>query len=66
MTEDEKLGAYVYCTQHCRVHDTGWCTVSVGDKIALKATTYEEAKEEAANNPECQPYGGAFDLKRYK
>jgi hypothetical protein len=24
---DEHLGEWVYCSQHMRPHETGWCTV---------------------------------------
>lgn len=49
-TEDERhFGpeAYVYCKSHLRPHTTGWCTVSVGFKVALKAKSYEDACKEA-------------------
>lgn len=46
-TDDTVYGTkYVYCTQHCRVHDTGWCTVAVVDKIPLLSKTAVEAQEE--------------------
>lgn len=46
-TDDKVYGTkFVYCTQHCRVHDTGWCTVPVVDKIALLSETLEEAEKE--------------------
>lgn len=44
--EDKVLGKYVYCIQHCRVHATGWCSVSPLDKIALIADNPEDAKNE--------------------
>lgn len=45
--DDKVYGTkYVYCSQHCRVHDTGWCTVSNLDKIPLLAETPEEAEKE--------------------
>jgi len=34
---------FVYCRQHLRPHSTGWCTVSVSEKIALGVPTTEEA-----------------------
>lgn len=43
---DEGMGAWVYCKQHVRPHETGWCTVDVRDKVALKALTAEEALAE--------------------
>lgn len=36
-------GAWVYCNQHMRAHQTGWCTVSPMDKVGLGATTAKEA-----------------------
>ncbi len=48
-TEDErKFGAdaWIYCSSHLRPHATGWCTVSVEDKIRLDAATYEDAVKE--------------------
>ena len=37
---------FVYCTQHMRVHSTGWCTVSNYDKVFLLSETAEDAKTE--------------------
>lgn len=37
-TEDEivfGVGAWVYCSQHCKPHQTGWCSVSNRDKLGL-------------------------------
>lgn len=46
-TDDKVYGTkFVYCTQHRRVHETGWCTVNVVDKIALLSATLEDAKVE--------------------
>lgn len=48
-TDDEiHFGAdrIVYCRQHLRPHFTGWCTVSLRDKILLDALTIEGAYEE--------------------
>jgi len=44
MTEDfEVFGdQFVYCSQHRRVHKTGWCTVGPEDKVALGVSTQEE------------------------
>jgi hypothetical protein len=47
-TEEEKsadliLGAWCYCKAHVGPHSTGWCTVGVGDKIALNATDRDSA-----------------------
>lgn len=50
MTEDTqpdiKLGAWVYCRSHVGPHSTGWCSVDVGNKIALHAQTAQEATAE--------------------
>lgn len=40
------MGAWVYCKSHVRAHVTGWCTVDPSRKVALKATTREEAYAE--------------------
>ena len=37
-TEDENIfgvDAWVYCSQHVNAHLTGWCGVSVRDKLGL-------------------------------
>jgi len=34
-TDDHELGTWVYCLQHLRPHETGWCTVSLYDKVGL-------------------------------
>lgn len=44
---DEHLGKFVFCKQHCYVHSTGWCTVSLDQKIPLKSETKKEAIKEA-------------------
>ena len=45
--QDERMGKFVYCTQHCRVHATGWCSVRNARKVALPdATTLEEAQSD--------------------
>ena len=36
-------GAWVYCSQHMKPHQTGWCGVSVRDKIGLGVKTAQEA-----------------------
>lgn len=52
-TDDKVYGTkFVYCTQHCRIHETGWCTVPVVQKIPLLSQTEPEAREE-------------WDLKRF-
>lgn len=42
---DEHMGDFVYCTQHCRVHSTGRCTVMPARKISLIGDTPEKAEE---------------------
>jgi hypothetical protein len=56
-TEDEALfgrGAWIYCRQHMKVHATGWCSVSIRDKIGLGVDTAQEGVEK------CRAWG--FDL----
>lgn len=38
--------AMIYCASHMRPHTTGWCTVSVEDKILLDADSLDEAYRE--------------------
>jgi hypothetical protein len=44
------MGSWVYCKSHVRAHVTGWCTVDPSRKVALKATTREEAYAEVRAN----------------
>lgn len=37
--------AWVYCNQHMKAHQTGWCSVSPRDKVGLGVTTAQEAYE---------------------
>lgn len=46
LTEDEKafgVDAWIYCNQHLKPHQTGWCSVAVRDKIGLGVKTASEA-----------------------
>lgn len=46
MTEDERefgSGVWVYCNQHLRPHQTGWCGVDNRNKTRLLATSYADA-----------------------
>jgi hypothetical protein len=43
---DVAIGDWVYCKSHVSAHSTGWCSVGVDQKIALRAQTREEAFEE--------------------
>jgi hypothetical protein len=36
-------GAWVYCSQHCKPHQTGWCSVSPRDKVGLGVDNAEAA-----------------------
>ena len=36
-------GAWVYCRQHVKPHQTGWCSIPAYDKIGLGVTTAKEA-----------------------
>ena len=47
--EDDTLFGtnFVYCGSHCRVHSTGWCTVSVAKKRPLRGETIEDAEKYA-------------------
>lgn len=38
------VDAWVYCRQHMKAHQTGWCGVGNRDKVALGVTTAEEAE----------------------
>lgn len=61
-TEDMALGDWVYCGQHLRPHQTGWCTVGLEDKIGLGSFTgtFEEQARKAAEK--CRRFG----LKLYR
>lgn len=37
--------AWIYCSQHMKPHQTGWCTISPRDKIGLGVDTAEAAYE---------------------
>ncbi len=46
LTEDEIAfgkGAWVYCRQHVKPHQTGWCGVGPQDKVGLGVATVEQA-----------------------
>lgn len=46
-TDDKVYGTkFVYCGQHLRVHETGWCKISVINKIPLLSQTIEDAHRE--------------------
>lgn len=47
-TEDHAVfgRGYVYCKPHLAAHTTGWCTVSVRDKIRLDSTNLRDAEAE--------------------
>ena len=38
-------GAWVYCRQHHKPHQTGWCSIGVHDKIGLGVASAEAAYE---------------------
>lgn len=44
-TDDVQLGAYVYCASHVGPHSTGWCGVSLSQKVGLLAADAAEAEE---------------------
>jgi hypothetical protein len=48
-TSDEEYfgrNVWVYCNQHLRPHQTGWCSVHNRNKTKLDATTQAEAYAE--------------------
>jgi len=48
-TEDQTVfgkDVWVYCAQHRRPHLTGWCTVSIKDKIPLLTNDEQQAYNE--------------------
>lgn len=68
-TEDAKVfgeDVIIYCGQHLNPHATGWCTVSLRDKVSLgikfgpSSKSYDEAMREAGDK--CQRLG----LKLFK
>lgn len=36
-------GSWIYCRQHVKPHQTGWCSVGVYDKLGLGVSTAKEA-----------------------
>ncbi len=52
---DEHMGKWVWCKEHLRAHQTGWCTVSPDRKVALKATTVEEVASEVRERSKTIP-----------
>lgn len=47
LTDDEKafgVDAWVYCSQHRNAHLTGWCTVSVRDKLGIGLVGQENGR----------------------
>ena len=56
-TEDETAfgkDAWVYCSQHMRAHQTGWCSVSARDKVGLGVTAAQDAYDK------CRAWGFAL------
>lgn len=48
LTEDELAfgrDAWIYCSQHMRPHETGWCGVGIRDKVGLGVGGAEAAYE---------------------
>lgn len=44
--EDAVFGdTLIYCRQHLKVHETGWCSVSMRDKVGLGTNDHKEAVE---------------------
>jgi hypothetical protein len=60
-TEDEiafGVSAWVYCSQHMRAHQTGWCGVAARDKVGLGVTTAADA------DAKCRAWGFALYADR--
>lgn len=60
--EDFKIfgNTWIYCSQHRRVHSTGWCTVSIRDKVGLGiSNTGEKSELEAIKKATQLGLGGA-------
>jgi len=63
LTEDEAVfgvNAWVYCSQHMKVHQTGWCSVAARDKVGLGAATVHEGLDK------CRELGLALYADREK
>lgn len=52
--------AWVYCSQHMKVHQTGWCSVSVRDKIGLGVKTAQEGEAK------CRQFGLELYRDKFK
>lgn len=52
--------AWVYCKQHMKAHQTGWCSVSPRDKVGLGVQTAQEAYDK------CREWGFPLYVDREK
>ncbi len=61
-SDDRWFGPWVYCAQHLRAHQTGWCGVDSQDKVGLGEFqgTYSEQMRDATEK--CRKLG----LKLYE
>lgn len=46
LDDTAKCGSFVYCLQHRRVHNTGWCSVPNLEKVALISENIDDAVAE--------------------
>lgn len=56
-TEDVVLGEWVYCAQHLRPHRSGWCSVSVDDKLGLGSFPGTDHEQGVAAFSKCRRLG---------
>jgi len=56
-TEDLILGEWVYCAQHLRAHQSGWCTVGLEDKVGLGPFTGQSELQRQKATEKCVRLG---------
>lgn len=56
-TEDQILGEWIYCGQHLRPHQSGWCTVSLEDKVGLGPFTGQSEEQLVKATEKCRRLG---------
>ncbi len=55
--DDHVFGTWVYCAQHLRAHQTGWCGVDSQDKVGLGEFTGNQQEQARAANEKCLRLG---------
>lgn len=67
LTEDVVLGDWVYCHQHLNAHRSGWCTVSINEKVGLGSFPGAQHEQIVAAAEKCRRLGLLlYDPSKYK